>query len=369
MANKTLTPNMGLILPVPGQDPGPDWANNQYSSGIIIDQHNHSPGQGVQITPAGININADLAINQNNLTLIRSVRYLAQSAPLSGASDIGCSYFSGVDFYVNDLNGNQVKITSGGSVNATSSGISSGTASASFVAGVLVVNAASLTPANIQGASLLLGNNVANSHYLTLSPPSAMASDYSITLPSLPVSQSFMTIDNSGIMAAPVVYPIPSSGIANQAVTTTQIANQTIQNNNMQNRALQISSSSGSFSTSSGSYVQITNFSLSITTSGNPVMIKIIPDGSSGAGGSSASIGANSPSGVVSQTVVFVQRGGTTIAAFNISTLNSNFFPPGVIEYYDPVAAGTYTYTIGMALVSGSACGCLNSKMIVREEY
>ncbi len=193
MSDVIITPNMNLPNPVPGQDPGPDYATNQSSCNTILDGHNHSPGSGVQIGTDGINISADLPLNSNNLTKVRSVNFTPQSAAIDLPADVGCIYVSGADLWYNDENGNQVQLTSGGVVNATSSGISNGAASASFVSSVLVVNAASNTPANIKGASVLIGNNVAASKFLTLSPPNAMAANYSLTLPSLPGAASFVT--------------------------------------------------------------------------------------------------------------------------------------------------------------------------------
>lgn len=216
MADVTISPNMNLPVPSVGVDFGPDWANNLNASLSIIDQHNHSSGSGVQITPNGLNINSDLSFISNNAINIRSSRYTPQLSVLSGASDLGCVYVSGADLYYNDTSGNQVRITSGGSVNATSSGISSGSATASFVASVLVVNAASNTPANIQVASILLGNNISGSNYLTLSPPSAMGSNFSLILPNVPASTSFLQIDNSGNIsgAIPVSGGITASNLA-----------------------------------------------------------------------------------------------------------------------------------------------------------
>lgn len=210
MANLTLSPNMGLPVPTVAQDPGPDWATNINASLSIVDQHNHTPGAGVAIPPAGLNINADLPFNNNNLTLARTVRFSIQPSPLGTATDLGCLYVSGVDLYYNDVSGNQIKMTAGGTVNATSSGISSGTATASFVASTLVVNSASNTPANIQCASILLGNNSAGTNYVTLSPPSSLAASYSLVLPLVPATLSFMAIDASGNMSA---YAATASGL------------------------------------------------------------------------------------------------------------------------------------------------------------
>ena len=205
------SPNMGLPVPVVGQDLGPQWATDNNSCLGAIDSHNHSTGQGVAINPAGMNINSDLTFGGNNATGFRSLRLSVQPSALSLATDLGCLYVSGVDLYYNDESGNQVRITSGGTVNATSSGISSGTATASFVAGVLVVNAASTTPANVQCASILLGNNSAGTNYATLSPPSALGSNYSLVLPTIPAVKSIMALDASGNMSAP--YTVDNSTI------------------------------------------------------------------------------------------------------------------------------------------------------------
>lgn len=191
------TPNMNLIGITIGVDSGLQIETNTNTNTNTLDSHNHSPGSGVQITPAGLAIISDLTMGNNNLISVRSVRFVAQGSPLSNPADLGCLYESGTDLYYNDGSGNQVQITSGGAVNATSSGISSGTATASFVSSVLVVNAAPNTPANIQAGSVLIGNNIANSKFITLSPPSALAANYVFTFPPSP-SLGMLQMDASG---------------------------------------------------------------------------------------------------------------------------------------------------------------------------
>src|SRR6185437_5151905 len=111
MANFTTSPNMNLVIPTVGVDPGPDWASNINSSLTILDGHDHSSGKGVQITPSGINISSDLTMVQNNLTNVRSIRLFPQTSPLALPTDVGALYESGVDLYYNDANGNQIQIT------------------------------------------------------------------------------------------------------------------------------------------------------------------------------------------------------------------------------------------------------------------
>lgn len=219
MALFTNSPNMLLPIPSIGVDPGPDYATNINNCLTLVDGHDHTPGRGVQLTPASFNINSDLAMNNNNLTLIRASRFQVQPSLLNGSADIGELYVSGVDLYYNDVNGNQVRITQSGAVAGTPGSIANlvAPASASYVSAnqTFVFQSAANTPANIDGASYILRNLVANSHSLTLNPPNAMGADYSITLPTLPSTQSFLTIDAAGNMGAPIAYPL--SGLTGSA--------------------------------------------------------------------------------------------------------------------------------------------------------
>lgn len=227
----TISPNMGLTISTINVDSGLTWEENLNSSLTLIDQHSHAPGYGVPITPTGLNINSDLSFSNNSGIDLKSIVF----TPQLSFGTINSVYSIGADLYYNDGNSNVIQLTSGGTVNATSSGISSGSATASFVSSVLVVNAAANTPANIQGGSLLLGNNVAASKFLTLSPPSSMAANYSITLPSLPAQTNIMTLDTSGNIAG--VTNVDNSTIEISAnnlqvkdlgITAAKIANATI---------------------------------------------------------------------------------------------------------------------------------------------
>jgi hypothetical protein len=219
----TQEPNMGLFITTIGEDSGLTWEENTNANALTIGGHTHSPGSGMQITPSGLNINSNLSFqNQQAINLQAAV-----FTPQTSITTLDCIYFSGVDLYANDGAGNVIQITSGGGINATSSGISNGTASASFVSGVLVVNEAAATPANIQAGSLLIGNNTANSKFLTLAPPNAMAASYQLNLPIIPSSKSFLSIDTSGNIAAyvPISGGITTSNIsASAGITGSQLS-------------------------------------------------------------------------------------------------------------------------------------------------
>lgn len=240
MANFIVTPNMNLPNPVPGVDPGPDYADNLQSSLNVLDQHNHAPGSGVQITPAGININSTLAFNNNPATGLAYVNITTQGGSVPAPVNYS-AYFSGLEFFVKDGAGNAVQITTGGAVNATSSGISSGTNTASFVGSTLVVNANTNTPANIQAASILLGNNIVSSNYVTLSPVNSLGSSYSLVLPLLPAANgTFVQLDTSGNFSATTTVDNSTLEVSSNSlrvkpggITNTQIASFTISGGNI----------------------------------------------------------------------------------------------------------------------------------------
>lgn len=215
---------MNLIVPVTGTDPGPDYANDINTSLGTIDGHNHSSGSGVPVSPSGLDINTDLPFGSNNATGLRTARFVPQASPLALPTDLGCLYESGVDLYYNDGNGNQVRITASGAVAGTPGSIANlvAPASATYVAanGTFVWQQDANKSADMDFGSAILRNDTTSSFGLTLSPPT-LAADYSITLPALPVAQKFVTMDASGIMAAP--WAVDNSTLEIATSTTLQV--------------------------------------------------------------------------------------------------------------------------------------------------
>jgi len=212
----TTSSNMLMPVPVVGSESGPQYATDVNNCLTIIDGHNHTPGLGVQIPVSGLNINADLSLNGNNLTAARTLRLQVQNSTPAGSSDLDCLYVTGVDLYYIDGNGNNVRITQSGGVAGSPGSISNLTspASAAYVSAdsTFVWQSAANTSANLDCASILIRNLTANSKALTLNPPNSMGSNYSITLPSLPAATSFLTMDTSGNISASIVSPSnPSS--------------------------------------------------------------------------------------------------------------------------------------------------------------
>lgn len=339
---------MNLPIPIVGVDSGLVWEQSLSSCLSIIDQHMHSPGFGVPINPSGININAPLSFNGQFATAVGGLFLTQNPAPFSSSNLTVLYSGNGLagDLFFNDGSGNQIQITSGGNVNATASGIASGTASASFSANVLVVNAATNTPANIQVASILLGNNVANSKYLTLSPPPTMATNIGQTLPTIPADISFMQMDTSGNMSASV--PIANG----------------ITRSNLAAVGQQVSSSCGNFSVPT-SITPVTNLSVTITTSGRPVILMLQSDGTT----SVANFQLVSGLSGCALRIEFL-RNGTQIFPYacDIGASTTASFP-GSIVTLDAPAAGTYTYSVSalIAAFSGASANIQFCELVAYE--
>jgi hypothetical protein len=105
----------------------------------------------------------------------------------------------------------------------------------------------------------------------------------------------------------------------------------------------QISTSSGTFSTASSSLVSVTNLSVTLTTTGRPVMVFLQPDGSAnrtllGAAGTST----------LNLTIL---RDGSAIS--NFQAMNggaaTSSFAPGAFLTLDLPSATSHTYTVQIA--------------------
>lgn len=371
----TLSPNMNLVLPTIGIDSGLTWEQSVNINSGILDGHNHSIGSGVQINPSGMNINADLPFNGFNAITLRSARFDSQGSPISLAADLDCIYVSGVDLYYNDGNGNQVRLTSGGTVNATSSGISSGTNTASFSSSTLVVDSASNTPANIQVASVLIGNTgVSGSKFITLSPTGTLPANYSLNLPALPAQTNVMTLDTSGNMSS-ITYDQVGSNMTSVGANaigvsmTSTGANATAESVTRSSGSsvgilgIAISSSCGTFSITNQSNIAITNFSVTLVTSGRPIMVMIIPDGNTTTPG----IMTQSSTGNVDSSTIKVLNNSSVVFTTGLfvgtsSGVQSSATP---LTFLDIQPAGTYIYTV--TATTGNGFSCINMKLLAYE--
>ncbi len=342
----TISPNMNLPVPVPSKDPGPNWAQNVDACLSIVDGHSHSPGQGVPVTPAGMNISTDLSFGGNSATLLKSLDLVSSSIALS---NLISAYAVGTDgnLYWNDALGNQIQITQSGGVAGTPGSIANlvSPASATFVSGTstFVWKSTASLSANMDMASIVLrypGSYPSpTGNYILIQAPSTLASGYAITMPAVPASSSFVTISSTGDLAASVA---TANGITRA---------------NLAAVGQQVSASSGTFSTASSTFVDILNQTVTITTSGRPVQYFLQSDGSANA---TAFVG--SPGDV---WVARVLRDAVEVGTFYMQPTAS--MPASVVLGLDTPTGGTYTYKVQIKVTSGGGVACQYMKLVAYE--
>jgi hypothetical protein len=161
------------------------------------------------------------------------------------------------------------------------------------------------------------------------------------------------TVDNVTLEKTGTTLNIKNDGvtttkIANGAITTTKIANGAITAEKKAALGQQISASSGLFSVSDSNtfYADVPNLSVTITTSGRPVFIGLIPDGTD-----------QNALSCTFQTTTFpavyrIDRSGTGVAFISTST-TAQIIPCTALQTIDVPAAGTYTYKIQHRAASG----------------
>lgn len=181
------------------------------------------------------------------------------------------------------------------------------------------------------------------------------------------VSTSFTNIDRHDHSTGKGVQVV-SAGIADGAIATAKLADASVSTAKLIDASVtqakraalgQQLSSSANFTTSNTSYVDVTNLTVTITTTGRPVLIAVIPDGSSNEGYAGAVMGG----GPGAFDALFkILEGSTTIAACNIVGSTTNTIagvPVSSFQTIRIVSAGTYTYKVQAAVGPTAAAGQL----------
>lgn len=115
----TTTNNMNLTLPTPTITEGPDWAEEYNTALETVDAHDHTTGKGKKITPAGININNDLDMNDNSVTSLETVQLEDVTAEPTTTQTI---YSDSGELKYKDGSGNVVRVTVDGAIDISSAG-------------------------------------------------------------------------------------------------------------------------------------------------------------------------------------------------------------------------------------------------------
>lgn len=311
------TPNMNLTLPTVSTTVGPTWATMLNTAFTQVDAHTHvvGAGQGVPISAAALAIDGDVSWSNHSLLSVGSVQLADQGTTL-GANRV---YNNGGNLYFTDGNGVAIPITASGGVAGTPGSIaglaSPGGASWSAITGFVWTSAA-LTGAIMDCGPILLRTGTASSNAVTLTPASATTA-YTLTLPNaVPAANSFLTITTGGTLG---YLPLAT----NYQLLATSIA-----------------------STTSTTYSLLLG-TVTLTTTGNPVVIGITADatGSDGyiwlSGTSTGKMKAWLRAEVDGSVNV-----GTQVIEIDKPSSGLLSFPLSIYSAFYPVAAGTHTFKL-----------------------
>lgn len=208
MAFESTTPNMLLPVPGVGQTDGPTYATDVNNCFTRIDGHNHTTDNGVQIPPAGLNINSNLTFQSNSATNLYSSQYISQATSLTGASNYRSVYTvinnstGGSDLWYTNGLGVAVQITNGSSIAAAGGsigGLPNLAASVTFTDPRYVFLDTAGEPADLDFGSAFFRNGASPTFATELSS-SVLTSNTHQTLPPTPANTAFITMDASGGM-------------------------------------------------------------------------------------------------------------------------------------------------------------------------
>jgi hypothetical protein len=142
---------------------------------------------------------------------------------------------------------------------------------------------------------------------------------------------------------------IPTANIADLAVTRAK----------MEAVGQQLSASSGVYQSTSTSRSAVTNLSVTITSTGRPIRVMLVPDGSANSAllnYARSSNAANIDIFVLrDSTDVYSKRDSVTMTGATLVTASAT-----VPDFLDIVAAGTYTYTVEVIILTSGNTPLIN---------
>ncbi len=207
---ESATPNMGLIMPSPGDDAG-TWDDLINAAADAIDAHDHSSGSGVQVPTAGLNIDADLTFGGFSATEVKAVRF-TQQATISAFTRGLAWKTSTNELYAIKSDGTEVRITNGSTLDVTAAAgfggdYASSDALASFdqASGEYRFYSSDATTPDTWGKLSSEQINIhpagTGSNRVQLKAPAGLAASYSVTYPAaLPAATRRVSITSAGVM-------------------------------------------------------------------------------------------------------------------------------------------------------------------------
>jgi len=216
-------PNMSLITPTLGGDSG-TWDDKINACFVLIDSHDHTPGKGVKVPVAGLNINDNISLaGSYALQNIYSLDFSAVSAPNTGTKRLFVSS-SDNELYWRTNSGSNVKLTLGTSINTTLVGgivgdYSSVGAEVAFDDANKRYTFKDQSSPSKKWARLASGPvriyeyNTTESVYVEHAVDAALAASYTVTWPAaLPASTLPLQISAAGVVSTPDSITLPTNG-------------------------------------------------------------------------------------------------------------------------------------------------------------
>lgn len=145
---------------------------------------------------------------------------------------------------------------------------------------------------------------------------------------------------------------IVAADLGTTSVVTAKIADGNVTRAKLVSVGQQISGDSGTFTTTSTSLVDVTNLSVTITTTGRPVVLELNSEA-----GFVGQVGSFSSGGFTSAGKLHFLRGAVNLGSygFKVGVADTEGqFPPGAFRYVDTPTAGTYTYKVQAAATTSS---------------
>ncbi len=138
---------------------------------------------------------------------------------------------------------------------------------------------------------------------------------------------------------------ISAADLATNAITTVKITDANVTRAKLEAVGQQVSSSSSTFTTTSTTYVDVTNLTVTITTTGRPVVLVLQSTTDADNSGIRA---------VTGDARLKFLRGATELPMYRYPALVADSYYAGSIMLLDVVAAGTYTYKIQGKITAGT---------------
>lgn len=162
---------------------------------------------------------------------------------------------------------------------------------------------------------------------------------------------SQLTIDEDGsnrmrfTVGGSTALTVDSGGLIPDSIATDMIIDNNVTRAKLASVGQQLSSSSGSFTTSSLTPVDVTNLSVTITTTGRPIILEMIPVSTL----SSIRITNNVNTGTLEATLI-LKRDTTIVSgnSFRLTQSTTGLIPavPAALRFIDTSSSGTYTFKV-----------------------